>query len=123
MPCDVKRTMLVNDVTLELASYGALAIFTTQSSAEGPEILLVHADPALEDKSVFGTTGREANCEMPELDLIKPGSEFDRFKTGSLGIGKSKNVFLALRMRRSEDPTAIGGPGFPFLSPVVTKIS
>jgi hypothetical protein len=24
---------------------------------------------------------------------------------------------------RSDDPTAIGGPGLPFLSPVVTKIS
>jgi hypothetical protein len=97
--------MAVNEVMLDLGSYGALPTFTTQSSAEALEILLVHADSALEDKSGFGTTGNnvvvpveKADCIMLELDLVKPGSEFDRFRLGSSATLKSMNVFFILKM-------------------------
>jgi hypothetical protein len=122
MPFEVKRAMAVSEAMLELGlSYGALPIFTTQSSAHEAEILLVHNDSVFEDNVVVPI--EEADCKMSELGLIKQGSEFDRFNPGCSTPSKCMNVFFVLKIKRSEDPTAIGGPGFPFLSPVVTKIS
>jgi hypothetical protein len=91
MPFDVKCAMAASEATLELgSSYGALPIFTTQSSpVEALETVLVHPDSAIDDTSDFGTVDNnvvvlieEADCKRPELNFDNPGSDLDRFKPG-----------------------------------------